>query len=1252
MVRVYVFHALATCVFMYRDLQHNLLPEIDHETFAGLTFYARPEASSLRLQFNNISRISDGAFRDLAGLQWLAINAGNKDNPLLSISNETLQGLSSVVTLGLFDEGSFARKRVVSVAHDAFRWCTSVGRLSLRYLPIRAVKQTSFSGLKNLYFLDLSENHITHIQAWSFAGRPLTPLGKTTPNTQLVLKLGSNSITTIAFAFAGATQLTSLYLHDNGIPEIPATAFINCTVLATLDVSRNSITRIADYAFADASKLASLELEDNQITQIAKHTLEGLSALEHLDLHNNHIAEVREDSLVPVGGTLVFLDLDDNRLTEISSGTFSQVPKLVHLLLNRNSIVTMQQGAFNNLASFRRCKGVNGYIKTEGNTLQCTLPAKKTGQPKQCRITYASDCTCAVQNKAGEKMFGCFRDVSAARCLTSEQSVQTCFDALALNRLWDKDTYIPPPREEGSSPASRRIINQTVELTASATLGKAVLAQAIAHVDDQGGTISPRRNLANLEYRSTWTVDQVDPGHQQECTGAHAALGNLEVSCVSGTVFATPKCLARYTVRLLAVDTSYPSSTINAPADLDTVELHSWQFTVTLPKHFRVRADWNVEAEARVAGAKEQYYAGNAYETKAVNHSRPDLFVDYTGTVDQITYRMIVQRDENGVVATGNAPSTDADNPPGRFLVDDAGGTLGLFDGNANGRYRANLEAVDGAGAVATVLQWAFNIAERPRFGTVVGWNPSTEATRAGFQSEYISNSTHSTRPIRLNRSSLFVNMFEGNASKIVYKVIFKRVRCQAVRDHALEATNGTPVRVSGVASGGGGSGSGVDDGIKFLVDDRGGTLTQMVRVTHSNSGTACYSGRLVAADGAGAVATVFRWNATVFKKQPFKTAAAWQTFGPRYMNATTGYRDIFVQHGTYQLQAPPWNPALLFEHHSGNDTDSITYSMVLASNATCQSIVHHANEPSTGNGTRSEGQWQAFGESMDIVNMSTTTTTTTIATDAATTTSAQSQFFVNSAGATLARPTHPGQYHGCLVAHDSAGERAVVHDWKFQVLPNDTAVNDYGPNGAGCQEGTPVDDMPFDKSFSCICHPGYEGENCVDKRFPLETLIAVLSVVLLCFAGAVYVGQRYFNHWKSQRPVDFETKFHLMREAGLIPDTTDVEEIFLPREIRRKHVRHVQEIGRGQFGKVWKSLLTDVEGGVYRGEYPVAAKTMLDVDPVNIDEIVAEGMCVESTLRRPHGNATCFIVVCRHVCFAWRCWISRRRVSAGIRVS
>ena len=61
------------------------------------------------------------------------------------------------------------------------------------------------------------------------------------------------------------------------------------------------------------------------------------------------------------------------------------------------------------------------------------------------------------------------------------------------------------------------------------------------------------------------------------------------------------------------------------------------------------------------------------------------------------------------------------------------------------GNYSVELEAVDAAGKVATVLAWSFVVVDAQTFTTTNGWDPRAEAIRAGTKGTYFVGESSST---------------------------------------------------------------------------------------------------------------------------------------------------------------------------------------------------------------------------------------------------------------------------------------------------------------------------------------------------------------------------------------------------------------------------------------------------------------------------------------------------------------------------
>eukprot|EP00037_Helgoeca_nana_P029953 m.365208 g.365208 ORF g.365208 m.365208 type:complete len:1889 (-) comp28082_c0_seq5:432-6098(-) len=77
--------------------------------------------------------------------------------------------------------------------------------------------------------------------------------------------------------------------------------------------------------------------------------------------------------------------------------------------------------------------------------------------------------------------------------------------------------------------------------------------------------------------------------------------------------------------------------------------------------------------------------------------------------------------------------------------------------------------------------------------------------------------------------------------------------------------------------------------------------------------------------------------------------------------------------------------------------------------------------------------------------------------------------------------PTTTENFSVAFVATDAAGRSETALDWTFEVLPLDTSVATFGPNGEECLNGgVAVDGIEFDQNFTCSCEGlVFVGDNC-----------------------------------------------------------------------------------------------------------------------------------------------------------------------------
>ena len=106
-----------------------------------------------------------------------------------------------------------------------------------------------------------------------------------------------------------------------------------------------------------------------------------------------------------------------------------------------------------------------------------------------------------------------------------------------------------------------------------------------------------------------------------------------------------------------------------------------------------------------------------------------------------------------------------------------------------------------------------------------------------------------------------------------------------------------------------------------------------------------------------------------------------------------------------------------------------------------------------------------------------------------------------------------------------------------------------------------------------------------------MQVLGICLALLVLGSAVALIVTRRR-RRLEKMKPTNFEDKLQSMLDSGDIdPDVAGLSAL-LPREIKRKNLKLIEEIGKGAFGTVWKGLL-DESVGTSTPEYLVAAKTV-----------------------------------------------------------
>lgn len=156
-------------------------------------------------------------------------------------------------------------------------------------------------------------------------------------------------------------NLETLYLKDNNILLIPASAVGRLPRLTTLQLDYNRIAALSgDILRSIADQVTKLVISKNVVRELPPATFQYFQQLEYLDLTRNLITTLNSDAFSGLENTLKelylsqnkinsiagapltltkleILDLSDNQLTDLSRNVFSLLPNLKHVNLSHNT---------------------------------------------------------------------------------------------------------------------------------------------------------------------------------------------------------------------------------------------------------------------------------------------------------------------------------------------------------------------------------------------------------------------------------------------------------------------------------------------------------------------------------------------------------------------------------------------------------------------------------------------------------------------------------------------------------------------------------------------------------------------------------------------------------------------------------------------------------------------------------------------------------------------------------------------------
>ncbi|XP_028303082.1 leucine-rich repeats and immunoglobulin-like domains protein 1 isoform X2 [Gouania willdenowi] len=224
------------------ELNRNRIRQVE-----GLTFQGLSSLEILKLQRNSISKLTDGAFWDLAKMKVLHLDHNN----LTEVNSGSLYGLTSLQQLFL------SNNSISHINPDGWKFCQRLRELNLSYNNLTRLDEGILAVLGDLQNLRLGHNSISHINEGAFRGLKAVR----------VLELDHNDISgTIEDtngAFSGLDSLNKLILFGNKIKSVAKKAFAGLESLEHLNLGENAIRSIQPDAFTKMRNLKTLIIQSS-----------------------------------------------------------------------------------------------------------------------------------------------------------------------------------------------------------------------------------------------------------------------------------------------------------------------------------------------------------------------------------------------------------------------------------------------------------------------------------------------------------------------------------------------------------------------------------------------------------------------------------------------------------------------------------------------------------------------------------------------------------------------------------------------------------------------------------------------------------------------------------------------------------------------------------------------------------------------------------------------------------------------------
>lgn len=281
----------------------------------------------------DVNQLGDGELHALSILRNLTFLDLSKNN-IQTIDQANFPILLMLETLKLDNN---------SIDSVIFPPLERLQNVSLRGNRLERLETNSFTSLRGLRNLDLSNNAITEIPNGTFEGLNL-----------FSLQLQGNRLGEVqhGYLFDGLINVNLLELSYNGFSSIPLNFFKGIGNLRDLRLEHNLLKELAENTFDDVPNLRYLSLKANRLSVIYNQFY-SLTILGHLNLQNNNISSIHKaaTNMLPL---LSEIHLDDNYLREVPHTFKEDISRqLTSITLSNNHIERISEKDFSRLINLK-----------------------------------------------------------------------------------------------------------------------------------------------------------------------------------------------------------------------------------------------------------------------------------------------------------------------------------------------------------------------------------------------------------------------------------------------------------------------------------------------------------------------------------------------------------------------------------------------------------------------------------------------------------------------------------------------------------------------------------------------------------------------------------------------------------------------------------------------------------------------------------------------------------------------------------